>query len=427
MRAAFAVEHLTLANGLRVVLCPDPSAPVVGVAVNYGVGFRSESTGRSGFAHLFEHLMFQGSANLPRMAHFRVVQGSGGTFNGAAYLDYTDYYQKAPTNALERLLFLEADRMCQPLLTEQALRAQIDVIRAELSANVRNKPYGGFPWRQLPSVMFDKFANAHDGYGDIADLDAVTREDAVAFFEKYYAPSNAVLAVGGDVHPDVALRLIERHFAEIPTRPRPVAADLSEPDLASERFDSYVEPWATTGALALAWRVPDPIADLDGLLPYLVLASLLGGGRAARLTDRLGYRESLAEHVTCQVSFFSQPLEVRDPTALVVAVHLTAGISADGAKHATLAEIERVATTPPNPAEVDAAKASLLAHMLRGCDSIAGRILRAAILVQQRGDTDLLGSLPERVSSVSPAEVVAAAATLRPERMAGIEAVPGMS
>src|SRR6201993_353638 len=197
------LHRLTLANGLRVVLAPDRVSPVVGVSVVYDVGIRSEPEGRTGFAHLFEHLMFQGSANLEKLAHFRYVQGSGGTFNGSTHLDYTDYFETVPSNALERVLFLEADRMRGPRLTEENLRNQCDVVKEEIRVNVLNRPYGGFPWLKLPPVMFDSFPNAHDGYGSFVDLESATGDDAANFFARYYAAGNAVLTVGGDI--DVAV------------------------------------------------------------------------------------------------------------------------------------------------------------------------------------------------------------------------------
>ena len=204
--AATALERFTLPNGLRVVLAPDRSAPVVGVAVVYDVGIRSEPEGRTGFAHLFEHLMFQGSENLEKLAHFRHVQGSGGTFNGSTHLDYTDYFEMLPSNALERALFLEADRMRGPRLTEENLRNQVDVVKEEIRVNVLNRPYGGFPWLKLPPVMFDTFPNAHDGYGSFDDLESATVPDAADFFARYYAAGNAVLAVAGDLDPRPAAR-----------------------------------------------------------------------------------------------------------------------------------------------------------------------------------------------------------------------------
>src|SRR3954464_4093488 len=208
------VERTRLRNGLRVVLLPESSAPVVGVAVSYDVGIRSEPEGRTGFAHLFEHLMFQGSESLEKLAHFRHVQGAGGTFNGSTHLDYTDYFEALPGNALERALFLEADRMRGPRLTEENLRNQVDVVKEEIRVNVLNRPYGGFPWLRLPPVMFETFANAHDGYGSFGDLDHATVADAEEFFDKYYASGNAVLTVAGDFDVAEATVLIERHFGD---------------------------------------------------------------------------------------------------------------------------------------------------------------------------------------------------------------------
>src|SRR5262249_9674501 len=157
---------------------------VIGVAVVYDVGIRSEPEGRTGFAHLFEHLMFQGSANLEKLSPFRYVQGAGGTFNGSNPLHFTHYFETAPRNSPRGMLFLEADRMRGPRLTEENLHNQIDVVKEEIRVNVLNRPYGGFPWLKLPPVMFDTFANAHDGYGSFTDLEAATVADAEEFFTR---------------------------------------------------------------------------------------------------------------------------------------------------------------------------------------------------------------------------------------------------
>ena len=164
--------------------------------------------------------MFQGSANLEKLAHFRYVQSSGGTFNGSTHLDYTNYFEVLPSNALSRGLFLEADRMRSPRITEENLANQIAVVKEEIRVNVLNRPYGGFPWLLLPPVLFDSFPNAHNGYGGFVDLESATVSDAADFFDRYYAPANAVLAVAGDFHPDEALELVERHFGDIPGAPR---------------------------------------------------------------------------------------------------------------------------------------------------------------------------------------------------------------
>src|ERR1700742_4038214 len=202
----------TLSNGLRVVLAPDAAVPVVAVAVHYDVGFRSEPEGRTGFAHLFEHLMFQGSERLEKLAHFRHVQSSGGTFNGSTPPDSTDYFEVLPSAGLDRALFLEADRMRAPRITEENLHNQIDVVKEEIRLYVLNRPYGGFPWIWLPAVLYQTFPNAHNGYGDFTDLEQASLDDCAAFFDTYYAPGNAVLTVAGDFTVDNARELVEKHF-----------------------------------------------------------------------------------------------------------------------------------------------------------------------------------------------------------------------
>ena len=211
-------ERLKLRNGLRVVLAPDRSAPVVAVAVYYDVGIRSEPQGRTGFAHLFEHLMFQGSASLGKMELVNQISSSGGVLNGSTRLDYTNYYEMLPSNALDRALFLEADRMGWPAVTEENLANQIAVVKEEIRVNVLNEPYGGFPWLTLAPVLYETWANAHDGYGSFEDLSQASLDDARDFFDAYYAPGNAVLAVTGDFEVDHAAELVHRHFDPVPKR-----------------------------------------------------------------------------------------------------------------------------------------------------------------------------------------------------------------
>ena len=421
----FPIERQTLPNGLRVLLTPDHSAPVIGVAVVYDVGIRSEPEGRSGFAHLFEHLMFQGSANLEKLAHFRHVQGSGGTFNGSTHIDYTDYYETLPANALERALFLEADRMRGPRLTEENLRNQVDVVKEEIRVNVLNRPYGGFPWLRLPPVMFDTFPNAHDGYGSFDDLEAATVADAEEFFTRYYAAGNAVLVVAGDIDVAEATRLVEAHFSDVPARPAPPRADFAEPDLTAERYETYTDPLAPMPAVASAWRVPDPVADLAGYLPYAVLAEVLTDGDAARLVERLVLRDRLVTSIGGYISFMGEPFAVRDPTALLLQAHLPPGGDPAKVLRAVDEECDRIATGGLLPGELVRTQARMAANLLRDNDAVLGRALQMAVLEQQRGAPELLGQLPGMVSAVTEEAVVAAAATLVPARRATVEVVPG--
>jgi zinc protease len=425
---SYDLERFTLPNGLRVVVSPDRSAPVIGVAVVYDVGIRSEPEGRTGFAHLFEHLMFQGSENLEKLAHFRHVQGAGGTFNGSTHLDYTDYFETLPANALERTLFLEADRMRGPRLTEENLRNQVDVVKEEIRVNVLNRPYGGFPWIKLPPVMFDTFPNAHDGYGSFDDLESATVADAADFFTKYYAAGNAVLAVAGDIDVAETARLIERHFSDVPERPAPERPDFDEPDLTTERRDAYTDRLAPLSAVAAAWRVPDPATDFAAYLPYVVLAEVLTDGDASRLVRRLVLTDRSVTSVGGYVGFMGEPFEVRNPTALLLQAHLPPGAGTPGVDSVLAVvgeECDRLAQDGLEPGELARPVARMGTHLLRDTDAVLGRALRMAVVEQQRGDAGLVGELPRLLSEVTEEQIRAAAASLVSSRRAVVEVIPG--
>ncbi|PRY31560.1 M16 family metallopeptidase [Pseudosporangium ferrugineum] len=423
----YPVERFTLDNGLRVVLTPDRSAPVVGVAVVYDVGIRSEPEGRTGFAHLFEHLMFQGSDNLEKLAHFRHVQGAGGSFNGSTHLDYTDYFEVLPAGALERALFLEADRMRGPRLTEENLRNQVDVVKEEIRVNVLNRPYGGFPWLKLPPVMFETFPNAHDGYGSFTDLESATVDDAAEFFRKYYASGNATLAVAGDFDVAATVKLIEHHFGDVPARPRPELPDFAEAGLTAERRESYVDRLAPLPAVAAAWRVPDPIGDFAGYLPYVVLAEVLTDGDASRLVERLVQRDRIVTSVGGYIGFMGDEYQVRNPTALLLQAHLPPGGDTGKVLRVVDEELDRLATGGLAPGELARTQARMATHLLRDTDAVLGRALPMAVLELQRGRPELLNELPKLVGEVTEAQIVAAAAALRPEGRATVEVVPGVN
>ena len=250
------VEHTTLANGLRVVASPDHSAPFVTVGVYYQIGFRLEPHGRSGFAHLFEHMMFQGSENAGKMEHIRLINSSGGLLNGTTNYDVTNYFEAVPSNALERVLWLEADRMRALKVDDENLRNQRDVVKEEVRVNVMNQPYGGFPWLDLPPVAFRNWPNAHNFYGEFADLDAATLVDVQQFFHTYYAPNNAVLLMIGDLDPSEAFSLAKRHFENIPPGPPPPRADVSEPPQLEERHGEVPEKFGPLAAIAIGYTMP---------------------------------------------------------------------------------------------------------------------------------------------------------------------------
>jgi zinc protease len=422
---SYPLVRRTLDNGLRVLLAPDRGAPVVGIAVYYDVGIRSEPKGRTGFAHLFEHLMFQGSANLEKLAHFRYVQASGGTFNGSTHLDYTNYYEVLPSNALERGLFLEADRMRSPRITEENLANQIAVVKEEIRVNVLNRPYGGFPWLLLPPVLFHSFPNAHNGYGDFVDLENSTVAAAVDFFDRYYPPANAVLTVAGDLDQDATLDLIERHFGDIPARPAPVRPDFAEPDLTTERRESTVDALAPLPAVAAGWRVPDPVTDLPGYLPYVVLTEVLSDGDASRLEQRLVQRDRTVTQLACYLGLMGDPFDVRDPTALVFQAHHAPTAAADTVLASATEELDRLATDGLSGGELDRVRARIVAQLLRDVDPVLGRTLAMAALEQQHRRAELLMELPGLLAAVTDSQVREAAAALGPDRRGLLQRGPG--
>src|SRR5579884_4109512 len=209
------VVYYKLPNGLRVILSPDHTAPTVAVAVYYRIGFRVEPRDRTGFAHLFEHMMFQGSQNLGKMEFIKLVQKNGGVLNGSTRFDFTNYYEVLPSNKLETALWAEADRMHGLAITEDNLKNQQGVVGNEVKVNVLNRPYGGFPWLDMPQYANSNWYNAHNFYGDLTDINAATLKDVQDFFKTYYAPNNAALAVVGDVDVAQAKGWIQKYFGDI--------------------------------------------------------------------------------------------------------------------------------------------------------------------------------------------------------------------
>jgi zinc protease len=419
------VERFTLPNGLRVVLSPDRSAPTVGIAVFYDVGFRSEPEGRTGFAHLFEHLMFQGSATLDKGEADRLIEGNGGVGNGSTHSDYTNYITQLPSNALELGIFLEADRMKAARLTPETLRNQIDVVKEEIRVNVLNRPYGGFPWIDLPPVMFETFNNTHDGYGSFVDLESATIEDAADFFKRYYCPANAVLSVAGDLDPEATRVMVERHFGDIRRRPAPRVPNCSEPVPTTTRRASMIDPLAPLPAVAVGYRVPDPIGSVDEFLAVLVAGEVLAGGEASRLYQRLVKRDRTATHAYAMLGTFGDPFDVRDPTMLQVLAYLPPGTKVDRVLKAVDEEVARVAAGVPSE-EVDRVVTSIVSDYFRQLDSVLERAMVIGVLEQQRSRGEWVNELPAALTRVTPEQVATAAGTWlgRPGR-AVLEVVPG--
>jgi zinc protease len=287
-RLQVPIHSGTLENGLRVVIAPDATAPVVTVGIYYKIGFRLEPQGRSGFAHLFEHMMFQGSENAPKMQHIKLINSSGGVLNGSTMYDVTNYYEAVPSNAIERVLWLEADRMRALKVDDENLRNQRDVVKEEVRVNVLNQPYGGFPWLDMPPVAFRNWANAHNFYGDFADLDAANLVDVQTFFKTYYVPNNAVLLMLGDIKAEDGLALAKKYFVGIPAGAAPPFADPGEPVQKEERRGHVEEKFGTLPAMAIGYVMPK--RRTKEWCAMALLDQAVHGGRVGRI-----YRELVLE------------------------------------------------------------------------------------------------------------------------------------
>lgn len=251
------VEYHKLDNGLKVVLSPDDTVPTATVAVYYGIGFRIEPRDRTGFAHLFEHMMFQGSDNLGKGEFINLVTSNGGVLNGSTRFDFTNYFEVVPAHKTETFIWAEADRMAGLNITQENLTNQQGVVKNEVKVNVLNQPYGGFPWLDLPQLANENWHNAHNFYGDLEDLDAATLEDVQTFFENFYAPNNAVVVVAGDIDPDETLGWVEEYFGDITASDNLSFPDVSEPRQEEEKRAEKTDPLAPQPALAFAYHVPE--------------------------------------------------------------------------------------------------------------------------------------------------------------------------
>jgi zinc protease len=305
------VEYYKLANGLRVVLSPDHTAPTVCVAVYYRIGFRVEPKDRTGFAHLFEHMMFQGSKNLGKMEFIKLVQENGGVLNGSTRFDFTNYFEILPANKLETALWAEADRMKGLDVTEANLKNQQGVVGNEVKVNVLNRPYGGFPWLDMPQYANTNWYNAHNFYGDLKDIEAATLPDVSAFFKTYYAPDNAALAIVGDFDPAAAKQWVQQYFGPVPASTLPPQPDLTEPKQTEEKRATRTDALAKRPALAFAYHMPDrntPEYYAMGLLDQILLQ-----GDDSRLYQDLVQKRGLTDGVSGGINYLGSMFNYNGP------------------------------------------------------------------------------------------------------------------
>jgi len=361
-------QYYTLPNGLKVVLSRDTTAPLVTVAVYYGIGFRVEPRDKTGFAHLFEHLMFQGSANAPKGVFDQTVTNSGGVNNGTTRFDFTNYYEIVPSNALARMLWLDADRMARPVIDETVLKNQQGVVGNEVKVNVLNQPYGSWPWIDVPMLANTNWYNSHNFYGDLKEIEAATVADAKSFQSSFYRPNNAVLVVSGDLDYAATKRMIETYFGPIAKGPPVVLPDLSEPRQTEEKSRSRIDPLAPKPGYAAGYHMPDrgtPQWYAMGLLDQILVQ-----GQDSRLYQKLVQQTGIASEFSGGInSGLGNMFNYRGPMLWTFSFTHDATISGATITRNVNDVIEDVRTKPVSTAELARARTKLRSSLYSTIDS----------------------------------------------------------
>jgi zinc protease len=370
--AAFQVpvEYYKLPNGLRVVLSQDHTAPTVCLAVYYRIGFRVEPKDRTGFAHLFEHMMFQGSQNLGKMEFIKLVQQNGGTLNGSTRFDFTNYFEILPSNKLETALWAEADRMNGLAVTEENLQNQQGVVGNEVKVNVLNRPYGGFPWLDMPQYANTNWYNAHNFYGELKDIEAATIPDVQSFFKTYYAPNNAALAIVGDFETPQAKQWVEKYFAGIKASQLPPAPDLSEPKQEKEKRATQVDALAKRPAMAFAYHMPErntPEYYAMGLINQILVE-----GDDSSLYQELVQKRGLTAGVQGGINYLGNMFNYKGPMVWMADLRYDTATNPDTILQAVDGVVGPLRTKPVDKATLDRALVKLRSSLYDSIGQFSG-------------------------------------------------------
>ena len=401
-----AVQKLD--NGLTVIVSEDHTSPTVGVSVVYHVGMRLEPKNRTGFAHLFEHLMFQGTPNAPKGVFDKAITGGGGRNNGSTRPDFTNYIETAPVSSIDSIMWLEADRMKTLDFSPASLKNQQDVVKEEIRVNVKNQPYGGFMWIDISQQAFQKWENNHDGYGSFEDLEGASLDDVRAFHRDYYGPNNAVLAIAGDVTPAQGFALAKKYFAAIPKRPVPAGSDFTEGLNTKEKRIEQSDALAQAPALAAAWKMP--VRGSRDQAAMAVLGELLAGGDASMFYQGLVKGRELALNLD-NLYGLTGPWEFDGPTLFTVFAVYKPTSSADALLAAMDEEIAKVVKNGIDAATLQRTKTRMLADWNNKLESFINRADTLAKLQTLWGDAKVVNQIPGWIEGVSSSDVQRAAAT----------------
>ncbi len=394
-------RDFTLPNGLRVLLSEDHSVPVAALAIVYDVGARDERKGRSGFAHFFEHMMFQGSENVAKMDHFKYVEGAGGTLNASTHPDFTNYFEKVPSNQIELALWLEADRMRSLKVTPENFKNQLETVKEEKRQSIDNQPYMPAAIK-LEELLFDNWSNQHPVIGSFEDLDAAKVDDIRAFFKIYYAPNNAVMAIVGDFDAATMQKLVEKYFATIPKVEAPPKPSVAEGPQKTPKKTTVVDSHAKLPAFWLGWKAP-PRRDPDG--PALVmLEKVLASGESSRLYQRMIKGDQVA--INADAGYDSR----RGPGAFEAFVVYKAENKIDKVQDIVWSEIEKLQKEPVTTEELEKARNQYLRKYFSssGYSSLQRSLGRAEMLAENTlfyGDPKTIDEDLEAVMKVTTADI----------------------
>lgn len=381
--APLKLEEYTLSNGLRVVFNQDNTIPVVSVAVYYDVGSRNERVGRTGFAHLFEHMMFQGSENVPKAAHFQYIMKAGGTMNGTTSSERTNYYQTLPANQLPLALWLESDRMRSLAVTQENLDNQREAVKEEKRLRYDNQPYGEV-FDLINAMIFKNFANAHSTIGSMDDLDDATVEDVQEFFRVYYAPNNAVMVLSGAFEIEEAKQLIDKYFGTIPAQPKPAPLDVSEPTEVALNYKEYEDKLAPLPAFLIGWKIPTRRTPEYYAL-YLA-GKLLYDGESSRLYQKLVKGDESV------IQLFGFTDERRGPSSIFVGAIPKPDKDLSQIREIIMEEIRDIAENGVTPAEMEKIQNQLLNDTIRVRQSSMARAQNIAEFALYDGNPELINS-----------------------------------
>jgi predicted Zn-dependent peptidase len=415
------IEEYTLPNGLRVILSEDHANPVVAVNLWYNVGSRNEREGRTGFAHLFEHMMFQGSQNVPDTQHIAHSERVGGSMNGSTWLDRTNYFQTVPAHQLELVLWLESDRMgfLLPAMTQEKLDNQRDVVKNERRWSVDNQPYGTWDEKLQELVYPEDHPYHHSTIGSMEDLSAASLDDVRHFFATYYAPNNAVLTVAGDFEPDAALAAIERQYGPIPANSNlPPPPDMTLPPLSGGEVREVVEERVPLPRIYAAYRIPT--FGTDGWLALEVAADLLGNGRASRLYRSLVREKRLAQDVTV----FTFPL-VGGASMFALWATASPNVDHDELERELFAEIDRLREDGPSDDELERVRNLQAASVESSLERLGERADRLSMYTILFDEPERINVEVSRYAGVGAAAVRAGMTEfLRPENRVVLTYLP---